>query len=144
MASRNNILTSEPVWYLKCIPYYSYLNTRHWKRFRDGYITHLRETESVLTCSRCGISTIGVMQVRTQMEDGSEYIQTVAEEPVWNVHHLTYERLGEEEFSDVTLLCVMCHNLEHHPESHAAKRWEGHLEHQKWIDATVQRLEQGI
>ena len=30
-----------------------------------------------------------------------------------NVHHRTYERLGEEQESDVTVLCKSCHELFH-------------------------------
>ena len=30
-----------------------------------------------------------------------------------HLHHLTYERLGEEELSDFVVLCSVCHQLQH-------------------------------
>lgn len=30
-----------------------------------------------------------------------------------HVHHLTYERLGDEDLCDLQALCIECHRLEH-------------------------------
>lgn len=126
MASRRS-MDEEPLWYLKSVPYGTYLQSRHWKAFREEFFEWFKASHShSLRCERCGIETI----------DGHT-------EPQWNVHHKTYERLGEEEFGDVELLCLMCHNLEHYPESHAAKYWVKHLQGRSYLHHLVERLERG-
>ena len=45
------------------------------------------------------------------------------ERPIFDVHHLTYERVGEELDSDLAVVCSPCHNLIHKPNSPAAKHW---------------------
>ncbi|MBA1335853.1 MAG: hypothetical protein HPY66_1671 [Firmicutes bacterium] len=64
--------------------YHDYLQTDHWKEFRQAALDHYGRK-----CSYCGRKTS------------------------LNVHHLTYERLGCEELSDVTILCKECHMKEH-------------------------------
>jgi hypothetical protein len=38
------------------------------------------------------------------------------------VHHLTYERLGNEHLSDVIVLCLACHGKEHPHHDFADRR----------------------
>ena len=39
-----------------------------------------------------------------------------------HVHHLTYERAGREELSDVEVLCLGCHNAQHPHRTFSTKR----------------------
>lgn len=158
MASRR-VKTTEPLWYLRSIPYWVYLNTDHWVILKEEFKEHLRETKGQLECARCGIKQIGVAVFEEDTwvgpdglechpsKSGATKITRRTEgirEPQWDVHHLTYERLGHEELRDLELLCCMCHNLEHHPESHAAKYWAFHLREVAWVDQEIERLEQGV
>lgn len=70
--------------YYKKMPYRKYLNTYHWKQLRD-----LKLSEVDNRCQICYNS-----------------IQL-------NVHHRTYERLGHEKLSDLTVLCKECHEIFH-------------------------------
>jgi len=64
--------------------YYTYLKSERWQEIKRA----AREYYSV--CQECG---------------SSENLQ---------VHHLSYEKLGREEFEDLTLLCEKCHKARHH------------------------------
>lgn len=67
-----------------CIGYSNYLQTDHWKRFRDSIIKSRKK------CECCG-----------------------AVEPIMNVHHISYSNVGKEKGADVALLCVDCHKYIH-------------------------------
>jgi phage terminase large subunit GpA-like protein len=67
-----------------CIGYSNYLQTEHWKRFRDSIIKERKK------CQCCGI---------------------VAD--IMNVHHISYRNVGKEKKSDVALLCPDCHTYIH-------------------------------
>ena len=71
---------------LRSMPYSEYLKTKHWKSFRLKALKHHGKV-----CMMCGIKEV----------------------PYFHVHHLTYERLGCEEFKDVVVLCEECHNEVH-------------------------------
>jgi hypothetical protein len=63
----------------------AYLSSPHWREFRQLALDfHGRR------CFRCGYKGLFL-----------------------NVHHLTYERLGNEHISDVVVLCRDCHRREH-------------------------------
>ena len=64
-----------------------YLNTRHWRRIRK-YIYDKREG----VCERCG----------------QKY-----ESAHMNVHHKTYEHIGDEREDELCLLCEHCHAIVH-------------------------------
>ena len=66
------------------LTYREYIDSPAWKRKRAAAIKH-----NGSKCNICG---------------GKSYLQ---------VHHLTYERLGREEMSDLEVLCKFCHGLEH-------------------------------
>lgn len=117
-------LTEEPLWYLKSIRYWDYVNSDHWKLLRERYITEVLKDEP--RCERCGIRWIGHQKylVSDKPEEGGyKEFELRPRPPKFNLHHKTYERLGEEELEDLELLCVMCHNLEHIPQSKAAQHW---------------------
>lgn len=67
------------------MPYEDYLRTPEWNRLR-----RLVLYRAEFRCERCG---------RADQE--------------WNVHHLTYERRGYEELTDLVLWCRACHR-DHH------------------------------
>jgi hypothetical protein len=76
----------------KKIDYERYLESEHWRTFRDSVlVAHPR-------CERCNLGP-----------SWSQYFYGQS----LNVHHLTYENLGHESPSDVEVLCIACHAKEH-------------------------------
>lgn len=67
-----------------CFGYENYLNTQHWKQFRDKIIKSRKK------CECCG-----------------------AIEQIMNVHHISYSNIGKEKDRDVALLCINCHKYIH-------------------------------
>jgi len=65
------------------VKYRKYLRTSHWKEFRQQLLYERG------VCEHCGT---------TERLD---------------VHHMTYDRLGDEAPEDVSVLCRDCHNEEH-------------------------------
>lgn len=104
----------EPLWLLKSIPYNEYLQTAWWKQRRQLYIS---QHESVFgkACSACGIED-GQIAIANGNESDGIWIR-------YHLHHLTYERIGEEQDEDLMLVCSPCHNAIHYPDSHAALYW---------------------
>lgn len=76
--------------------YWDYLRSPHWIEFKRSYFkVHPR------ICEQCG---------------STEDIQ---------LHHITYVRLGQERFADVTAKCGDCHNKKHHNGlTKRSKKWE--------------------
>jgi hypothetical protein len=143
-------LSREPLWYLKGLPYGDYLQTDHWKITRQDYLDAF---DGELSCERYGLSVIDEVSYERKYHyrnaPGGDYMEECRSDaagametydwwvedrpPRFNVHHLTYERLGEEHPDDLLLLCSPCHNLEHNPDSHAAVYWKEHLEEEAYI-----------
>lgn len=67
--------------------YRSYLYSPHWRKFRLKAIEHYGNV-----CSWCGAND---------------------EKIKMNVHHISYDNLGNETFEDVILLCPTCHSKAH-------------------------------
>lgn len=65
--------------------YRQYLRSEHWHIFRETVLAKRGRL-----CQQCKIPSISV-----------------------DLHHLTYERLGEERESDVEVLCRPCHDIRH-------------------------------
>lgn len=136
-------LTPEPLWYLKGLPYGDYLQTDHWKSTRNNFLSMY---EGALACDRCGLDVLDqvsyarkyhyrpegntMVECRSDAQGAMETYDTWYEDrtPRFNVHHKTYERLGEERMEDLELLCSPCHNVEHYPDSHAAQWWKTYLD----------------
>lgn len=74
---------------LREMPYAEYLQTEHWQRIRESAIRRAGR--------RCTIC-----QLTCRLE----------------VHHLTYERRGDELPSDVIALCWPCHRMWHETWAH--------------------------
>jgi 5-methylcytosine-specific restriction endonuclease McrA len=72
-----------------------YLFSEHWSRFRNTVLETQRASLGRNICERC--------------PEGAN--QRVANE--LHIHHLTYERLGEERLEDVEVLCRDCHDKIH-------------------------------
>jgi hypothetical protein len=70
---------------LRALPYKAYLQTPHWKRQRADKVR-----AAGYKCQFCNRGSV-----------------------LFNVHHRTYERLGEELDEDLTVLCSDCHNTFH-------------------------------
>ena len=98
----------EPIWYLRSIPYSEYRQSNWLRqrraRYRSGH-------DSV--CQRCGIASVSSRDKTVSLD----------KRPRFNVHHVSYENLGDEPDCDLELLCSACHNAEHYPESAAAIWW---------------------
>lgn len=85
---------------LRALPYKEYLQTPHWKRKREAKLRAVGRR-----CQVCGRSS-GTL----------------------DVHHSTYDRLGEELEGDLTVLCRGCHGLFHEhrrlgPPGHLTLEW---------------------
>ena len=70
---------------LREMPYPQYLLTDHWQALRVGALKR-----AGFRCQVCNVTGV-----------------------VLNVHHRTYERLGQERDDDLTVLCRGCHALFH-------------------------------
>jgi 5-methylcytosine-specific restriction endonuclease McrA len=75
---------------LRSLPYSAYLKTPHWTNKK-----RLARAMANYRCARCN-------------ERRSETVKL-------EVHHLTYERVGCEELSDLEVLCAPCHRKAHFP-----------------------------
>jgi len=74
---------------LKMEDYEKYFDLPHWQDFR-------KQKLGKNCCEKCGASP-----------------EKVTRETALHVHHLTYERLGEELIEDVIIICRPCHEKEH-------------------------------
>ena len=72
------------IWQMKNMPYKLYLLTRHWQHFRKEALKFYQNK-----CQTCGKVT------------------------VLDVHHRSYDNIGEETFNDVIVLCHECHGKFH-------------------------------
>ncbi|MBP8124935.1 MAG: HNH endonuclease [Caldilineaceae bacterium] len=69
---------------IKYLPYADYLQSTHWRRTRRKKIASVGSR-----CEQCG------------------------RRKALQVHHLTYERKGEELMTDLQVLCRACHKAVH-------------------------------
>lgn len=108
----------EPLWLLKAISYSEYRQSAWWRARRDSYIATTIAANGCKACELCGIEDGSIAAANGEDSDGI-YVR-------YHVHHRNYARLGAESDHDLALLCSMCHNLVHFPESVAAKFWADH------------------
>lgn len=73
---------------MRALPYEAYLQTRHWRELRK------QKLEGATNCQLCG-----------HKPDGP-YLD-------YEIHHVTYMRLGREELDDLLVLCKPCHKRHH-------------------------------
>jgi hypothetical protein len=87
---------------LRELHYDVYLTTIHWRRVRSAALLVYEAACQGKTCPARGESWYG-------------------DETRVHVHHLCYDHLGCERYSDVTVLCVDCHQLEHENQYNRSK-----------------------
>jgi hypothetical protein len=71
------------------VNYYEYINSPAWSAKRTSFLASGHKRSRY--CYTC----------RRPWQKG------------WHIHHLTYERLGEENFNDLTVICPICHEKIH-------------------------------
>jgi len=81
---------------LKMEEYEKYFEFPHWQEFRRRALELQRKNLGHNCCEKCGARPT-----------------VVTRETALHLHHLTYERLGEERFEDVMIICRPCHDEEH-------------------------------
>jgi hypothetical protein len=81
---------------LKMEDYEKYFDLPHWQDFRKQVLEAQKQKLGKNCCEKCGASP-----------------EKVTRETALHVHHLTYERLGEELIEDVIIICRPCHEKEH-------------------------------
>lgn len=109
---------TEPLGWLKAIgPGNGYNSTRYWKRLRTRILDDRK-----WICEFCGLTG-------APREEGEAW--------TWKatlvLHHLNYDRIGEELDGDLMVVCVACHNLIHRPRSSPAKYWLAQLVRLEWL-----------
>lgn len=113
---------TEPVWYLRGLPYSEYRQSNWWRIRRDRYTATVVAVYGRKTCEICELAAF----------------ETVPLEVRFHVHHLAYDHLGDEPDDDLILLCPPCHNVVHYPDSQAAQHWlEIERGHQEWEQRAV-------
>lgn len=78
---------------MDALEYQRYLKDHHWRMFRKWI---LRQRGGA--CEKCGISNVWSIMAYGQ--------------PI-NVHHISYDHLGQERPEDVVVLCRRCHEEAH-------------------------------
>ena len=81
---------------LKMEDHEKYFELPHWQEFRKQVLEAQKKKFGYNCCEQCGARP-----------------QVVTRETALHVHHLTYERLGEEMLEDVAIICRPCHEKEH-------------------------------
>ena len=88
---------------LKQLPWKKYIQSKHWRLFRDAL---LNDPECVCeVCKKQRWSFYKKTGERKKKPDA-----------LFNVHHKHYKHLGEESREDVMVLCRSCHNFLHEAE----------------------------
>lgn len=105
----------EPLWLLRAIPYGEYRQTAWWRQRREAYADTVTAANDCRVCELCGIDD-GSIAIANGNETDRDFIR-------FHVHHKNYDNLGAELDADLALLCSMCHNLVHHPDSASARSW---------------------
>lgn len=72
--------------------YQKYLQSAHWQTRRKEAIEAMDHA-----CERCSMP---------------RWLTQIAYQQDLNVHHLNYQNLGHEEFTDLEVLCRRCHDIE--------------------------------
>jgi 5-methylcytosine-specific restriction endonuclease McrA len=75
--------------------YDKYLAGPHWQALRRRKLEQQKSELGHNCCEECGAQP------------------AITRETALSVHHLTYERLGEELLEDLSIICRHCHDKEH-------------------------------
>jgi hypothetical protein len=90
---------------LKRDEYEKYLESPHWQECRKLKLDEQRDVVGYNFCEKCGGRPEATRKTAL------------------NVHHLTYERLGNELLDDLQIICRPCHDKEHGRDLETQKRW---------------------
>jgi hypothetical protein len=82
---------------LKAWEYDKFLEGPHWQELRKQKLEEQRSRLGYNCCEKCG----------------ERQPVPPTRETALHLHHLTYERLGEERLEDVLVICPHCHKKEH-------------------------------
>lgn len=85
--------------------YGQYLSSPHWQALRKLKLERQRDELGYNCCEECG--------ARPQ----------AAKKTALSVHHITYERLGEEPLEDLRIICRPCHDEEHGRDEATQRRY---------------------
>lgn len=100
--------------------YSDYLNSDEWKDKRETKLS-----EANYCCEQCGrkrgtIKTKLLCSLNAptwseclHCESYCQNRHVVKEQVILEIHHLTYDRVGNEKSSDLQVLCSKCHKLKH-------------------------------
>jgi 5-methylcytosine-specific restriction endonuclease McrA len=87
--------------------YEKYLAGPHWQELRKVKLEQQRAKLGYNCCEECGARPAPTPKTAL------------------NVHHRTYERLGEELLEDLSIICRPCHDKEHGRDLETQKRYWG-------------------
>jgi 5-methylcytosine-specific restriction endonuclease McrA len=90
---------------LKTEEYEKYLASAHWQELRAHKLEQQRNELGHNCCEECGARP------------------EVTRKTALGVHHLTYERLGEELLGDLKIICRPCHDKEHGRDEETQRRY---------------------
>lgn len=85
----------DPGWLDDWPPY----DPRKWKNYRTYYRAYMRSPQW--------------KALRLEFLDSKDWVCEICGGGATQAHHLTYERLGREDFEDLQALCRICHNKQH-------------------------------
>lgn len=103
---------SEPLWYLRSIPYQRYSMSQHWRQLREQLLQ-----ERGRRCQVCGFSRIEEPWI------GSPDLPISHGDVPLQIHHLSYIRLGEELQRDLLVVCEPCNYTISRPGAESSQFW---------------------
>jgi 5-methylcytosine-specific restriction endonuclease McrA len=87
--------------------YEQYLASPHWQVLRKLKLEQQRNELGYNCCEECGARP------------------AVTRKTALGVHHVTYERLGEEPIEDLKIICRPCHDKEHGRDEETQRKYYG-------------------
>jgi 5-methylcytosine-specific restriction endonuclease McrA len=92
---------------LKTEEYEQYLATPHWQELRKLKLERQKSELGYNCCEECDARS------------------AASRKTALSVHHVTYERLGEEPLEDLKIICRPCHDKEHGRDQETQRRYFG-------------------
>ena len=138
----------EPIEYLLSVPYTVYIHSIHWHHLRERIFDERGEQCEFPLCQLRVVVTINVQyqgvgirsatgEWRTSQSKSAQPFSYIKQEdigPEFTLHHLTYERLGQERDSDLMILCAACHSLVHARDWRSVRYWARLLAQQNQVE----------